>query len=103
MNDQLGTLFRDLKAVAFQAGDLAADVAYAFASQAGKCMDRGKRSVKIAHLKSDIRIKMQELGELLYATHTGSPTDSEVLLSKMQEIDALTEQLRQVEEEDPHV
>lgn len=41
----------------------------------------------------------RELGELLYATHTGTPTDSELLLEKMREIDELKARLRELEGE----
>ena len=33
------------------------------------------------------------MGELVYATHTGTPTESETLLSKLQELDQLKMQL----------
>ena len=36
---------------------------------------------------------------MIYATHTGTPTESEVLLAKLQEIDALRENIRQLEQE----
>ena len=32
---------------------------------------------------------LRQVGEMIYATHTGTPTESEVLLAKLQEIDAL--------------
>ena len=39
----------------------------------------------------------RELGELLYATHTGTLTESEVLLAKLQEIDGLRQQIDRLE------
>ena len=36
--------------------------------------------------------------DMIYATHTGNPTDSEVLLAKLQEIDALKAQIAALEE-----
>ena len=44
-----------------------------------------------------ITAALRELGELLYATHTGTPTDSEALLAKMEEIDRLKARIRELE------
>ena len=44
-----------------------------------------------------ITAALRELGELLYATHTGTPTDSEALLAKMEEIDRLKARVRELE------
>ena len=44
-----------------------------------------------------ITAALRELGELLYATHTGTPTDSEALLAKMEEIDSLKARVRELE------
>ena len=49
--------------------------------------------------KRQLEIGLRELGELLYATHTGTPTDSELLLEKMREIDELKARLRELEGE----
>ena len=48
-----------------------------------------KLNIRIVERKNCVKTKLQELGELLYATHTGTPTESEVLFAKMEEIDAL--------------
>ena len=44
-----------------------------------------------------ITAALRELGELLYATHTGTPTDSEALLAKMEEICLLKARVRELE------
>ena len=44
-----------------------------------------------------ITAALRELGELLYATHTGTLTESEVLLAKLQEIDGLRQQIDRLE------
>ena len=36
---------------------------------------------------------------MIYATHTGTPTESEVLLAKLQEIDGLRQQIDRLERE----
>lgn len=47
--------------------------------------------------RRQVNAALQELGELLYATHTGNPTDSEILLQKLQEVDALKAQIAGLE------
>lgn len=93
MNESLQEFLDHLRATAAEAGSVAADVLYSAGKQAGKVMDGAKRGLKVADLKAEVNVTMRELGELLYATHTGNPTDSEVLLAKMQEIDALKAQI----------
>ncbi len=46
--------------------------------------------------ENDVDRAMRELGEMLYGTHAGNPTEAAVLLAKMEEIDALK---RSAEEE----
>ena len=53
--------------------------------------------MELADLRAEVNTCLRELGELLYATHTGTPTDSDVLLAKMQEIDGLKARLRELE------
>ena len=64
---------------------------------AKKLTDAARRQWEIADLRAEINTCLRELGELLYATHTGTPTDSDVLLEKMQEIDNLKARLRELE------
>jgi len=39
--------------------------------------------------ETEVDRALRELGEMLYGTHTGNPTESSVLLTKLEEIDAL--------------
>ena len=66
---------------------------------AKKLTDAAKRQLEIADLHAEVNTCLRELGELLYATHTGTPTDSDRLLEKMQEIDGLKAWLRELEGE----
>ena len=66
---------------------------------AKKLTDAAKRQLEIADLHAAVNTALRELGELLYATHTGNPTDSDVLLEKMQEIDGLKARLLELEGE----
>ena len=66
---------------------------------AKKLTDAAKRQLEIADLHAEVNTCLRELGELLYATHTGTLTESEVLLAKLQEIDGLRQQIDRLERE----
>ena len=42
---------------------------------------------------------LTEIGEMLYATHTGNPTDSEILQQKLEEIDSLKAEIAVLNEQ----
>ena len=86
-----------VRATAGQVGDVAADVAYVTGKKAGELLSVAKMNIRITELNNNVKGKMQELGELLYATHTVNPTDSEVLFEKMQEIDVLKAEISELE------
>ena len=90
------SLLEQMKRTALRTGEAAMDAACAVGSGALRLADSADRRLRIADLRAEIHLRLRELGELLYATHTGNPTDSDVLLAKMQEIDALKAQLRKL-------
>ena len=97
MNEKLYELLEKVRTTAVQAGSIAADAAYGAGKKAEELLDVAKANVKIVALKGDVNAALREAGELIYATHTGNPTDSEVLLAKLQEIDALKAQIAELE------
>ena len=99
MNEKLYELIEKVRATAIQVGGTAADAAYIAGQKAEELLSVAKANVKIAGLNADVNTALREAGELIYATHTGNPTDSEVLLAKLQEIDALKAQIAVLEEE----
>ncbi len=52
-----------------------------------------KLRYEAARVEGEMDEKLMEAGEMVYATHTGSPTESEELLEKLREIDDLKAQL----------
>jgi len=56
-------------------------------------------NIRIIDRKAAVNTAMREIGELLYATHTGDPTESEVLQAKLEEIDALKAEIAALEEQ----
>lgn len=51
-----------------------------------------------AQVEGEMDEKLMEAGEMVYATHAGTPTGSEELLAKLQEIDALKARLSELNE-----
>lgn len=99
MNEKLAALLESVQRTAVQAGDVAADVAFGMGKKAGELLSVAKLRARIASLERDVKDRFSQIGELLYATHTGAPTESEVLLEKLQEIDGLKAEIAQLQSE----
>ena len=99
MNERLQELLDAVQRTATQVGGSAADAAYGVGRRAGELLSVAKLNIRIMDLKGAVNTALREVGEMIYATHTGTPTESEVLLAKLQEIDALRENIRQLEQE----
>lgn len=98
MNEKMQELLDSVQRTALQVGDAAADAAYGVGKKAGELLSVAKLRIRAATLESAVDEGLRGLGTMLYATHTGDPTDSEVLLAKLQEIDGLKAELREVNE-----
>lgn len=71
----------------------AADAAYAAREAGTELLANAKVRIRIVELEAEVNTQLRELGRMLYATHTGTPTESGVLLEKLEEIDKLNEEL----------
>lgn len=96
MNEKLQNLLELIRRTAWQAGDLAADAVYGAGQLADDLLSSARLRVRAATVEGDINGKLLEVGEMVYATHTGSPTESEALLAKLQEIDGLKAELADI-------
>lgn len=92
-NEKLSALAAAAYEAARQAGALAADAAYGIGLAAERQVSAVRRQMRAAAVERRIGGKLAEVGEMLYATHTGTPTDSDRLEEKLREVDALTAQL----------
>ena len=97
MNDKLYELLEKVQETAYQVGDTASDVAYGVGKKTEELLSVAKLNIRVADLKAQVNTALREAGELLYATHTGDPTDSAVLLAKLEEIDGLKAQIAELE------
>lgn len=98
MNDKLQNLMDLIQRTAYQAGDIAADAAYGAGKKAEELLSAAKLRVRAATVEGEISERMAEVGKMVYATHTGTPTESETLLAKLQEIDELKARLAGINE-----
>lgn len=55
--------------------------------------------IKIADLRAEKNTQLRKVGELVYATHRGNPTDSETMQQALQAVDELSDQITQKEQE----
>ena len=85
-NSRLATLFKNTKA---KAKHSAATVS----RKTEDAMLSTKLRRQIRDLEEEIDLQLAEVGALVYATHTGTPTESEVMIEKLTEIDKLNEEL----------
>ena len=99
MNERLQELLDAVQRTATQVGGSAADAAYGVGRRAGELLSVAKLNIQVMDRKGEVDAALRQVGEMIYATHTGTPTESEVLPAKLQEIDALRENIRQLEQE----
>ena len=99
MNEKLQSLLFSIQESAEKFGDTAADAAYGVGKKAETLLSTAKLNIKIADLKSQINQQLKTVGEMIYGTHTGNPTESEILLNKLEEIDGLYAQITLLEEQ----
>lgn len=91
--DKLYGLLDTLKEGASMAGTYALGALGLACEGAEKLAEGVKLRYQAARVEGEMDGKLMEAGEMVYATHTGTPTESEELLAKLQEIDALKAQL----------
>ena len=99
MNEQLMKLLESVRATACQVQDTAASAAYGVGKRAQALVSVAKMNMRLAELNAQIERQLRAVGEMIYATHTGTLTESEVLLAKLQEIDGLRQQIDRLERE----
>lgn len=95
-NEKLNAFLAAARETARRAGTLAADAAYGLGLAAEKQAAAARRWMRSASVEGRMDGKLMEVGELIYATHTGTPADSDVLDGKLREVDELAEELKEL-------
>lgn len=91
-------LLNSLRAGAEAAGTLALGTLGLACEGAEKIAEAVKLRYEAARVEGEMDEKLMEAGEMVYATHTGNPTESEELLEKLREIDGLKARLADLNE-----
>lgn len=99
MNERLQDLLDHVQRTACEVGDAAAETVCGVGKKAGTLLSVAKLNVKIMELEGEVRDALQDVGSMIYSTHTGHPTDSELLLQKLQEIDGYHSRIDALREE----
>lgn len=99
MNEQLRQVLQCVEKTAGDFAGTASDAAYSARGKARELVSAAKLNIRGAETRADIGRALREVGEMIYATHTGTPTDSDVLLEKLQEIDRLREEAEAIQAE----
>ena len=72
MNERLQELLDAVQRTASQVGGSAADAAYGVGRRAGELLSVAKLNIRIMDLKGAVNTALREVGEMIYATHTGT-------------------------------
>ncbi|MCI2058808.1 MAG: zinc-ribbon domain-containing protein [Oscillibacter sp.] len=99
MDERLQNILDSVTRAAESIGTSASDAAYTVSRKTAQLLSVGKRNIRLADLRGEVNALLREIGELVYATHTGDPTDSDVLLEKLRDIDELQRQIAELERE----
>lgn len=87
-----------LRTGAEAAGTLALGTLGLACQGAEKLAEGVKLRYQAARVEGEMDERLMEAGEMVYATHTGNPTESGELLEKLREIDDLKAQLAELNE-----
>ena len=99
MDEKLRELQEQVRQTCRRASAAAVDAAYLASHQALRLMDSAKLRLHLAELENRRDRELCRVGQLVYATHTGDPTDSEQLLEQLRAVDGVNDQIAEVEAE----
>ena len=84
---------RRVREAAADAAGLALAAAQALEEKAEEAAGRARLRAEVKELEEELRLQLQAVGEMVYATHSGKPSDSEDMQEILEYIDGLHEQL----------
>ena len=96
MDEKMQSILENVQKTAAVIGDTAADAAYGVTARARELLTVGKMNARLADLKLSVQTELRRVGELIYATHIGQPSESEGRLEKLVVIDGLNEEIRRL-------
>lgn len=99
MNERIQELLDAVQRTACEVTGVASDAAYGVGKKATELLSVAKLNIRLNETRAEITDRLKAVGEMMYATHTGTPTDSETLLASLQEIDGLQARAAELEAE----
>ncbi len=91
--EKLERLGRETRQAVRQAAGVAAEAAAAVGRRAENAVAMARLERAAADVEEEIALQMQAVGELLYATHRGTPSDSDDIQQILEYVDGLYEEL----------
>ena len=99
MDEKLQEILDTVQKTAVEVGTAAGDLFSAAGQRASALLSVSKLNVRAADLKAQRSVLLQEVGAMVYGTHTGTVADSDTLLAKLREIDGVEQELSRVNSE----
>lgn len=99
MDEKLLEILDTVQKTAVEVGTAAGDLFSAAGQRASALLSVSKLNVRAADLKAKRSVLLQEVGAMVYGTHTGTVADSDTLLAKLREIDGVEQELSRVNAE----
>ncbi len=99
MDEKLQEILDTVQKTAVEVGTAASDLFNAAGQRASALLSVSKLNVRAADLKAQRSVLLQEVGAMVYGTHTGTVADSDMLLAKLREIDGVEQDLSRVNAE----
>ena len=99
MDEKLQEILDTVQKTAVEVGTAAGDLFSAAGQRASALLSVSKLNVRAADLKAQRSVLLQEVGAMVYGTHTGPVADSDTLLAKLREIDGVEQELSRVNAE----
>ncbi|BAK97470.1 hypothetical protein OBV_02720 [Oscillibacter valericigenes Sjm18-20] len=99
MDERLQDILDTVQKTAVEVGSAAGDLISSAGQKASSLLSVSKLNVRVADLKARRSVLLQEVGSMVYGTHTGEIADSDTLLGKLREIDGINQEIDQVNAE----
>lgn len=99
MDERLQDILDIVQKTAVEMSSAAGDLINTAGQKASSLLSVSKLNVRAADLKARRSVLLQEVGSMVYGTHTGEIADSDTLLGKLREIDGINQEIDQVNAE----
>lgn len=92
-------LIKKVRASATVAGEYASKKAAQIGEKTSDAFNAGKLNVKLFDLNTDMDVIYKEIGKIIYASHAGEDTESDVLEAKLGQADEKMAEINEIKAE----